>query len=302
MRTPRRASLLNLIALSVFLFLPKSIAMSAFPQSVDMLERSATFQDWKVAYSTRGEGESLVVLVHGWGADRNSWSRQLTDLNFGGRVVAIDLLGHGKSDKPEIDYTLDVLAGSALAVLDEFDAQHIVLVGHSAGVPVCRELLRRLPNRARGLVVVDGPLRSVMPDSLAKAMMQRLESPAYRDILQQMREFVKPQGELTQEQIDAVVAAAVGTPHHVLLSSQQAQLKEGYWRDDKIEVPLLAIYANNPMMSLWTEDYEAFVKALADDVDYYTWNETSHLLHLERAKEFNKLVETFAEGCIANEQ
>ncbi len=271
------------------------ITQSAPAPDGRLLEATARFRDWHIAYGLKGSGDAALVFVHGWGSDRSAWDAQLRNLQFDGRVVAVDLLGHGRSAMPEITYSVDVLADSVIAVLDDLDAKKVILVGHSAGVPVCRCVLHRAPGRVHALVAVDGPLRKVVPDALAASMLERLKSPEYRTVLQQMQTYVRPNGELTQHQIDAMMAATLRIPHRVLLSTSEAQQTDGAWTNEPLGVPLLAVYAKNPWWPFWDEGYETFVREIAPTVEYHSWEGASHLLHLERATEFNRLLTHFVE-------
>ena len=62
-------------------------------------------------YEEAGEGEPPVFLVHGWCCDHTYFAPQVEHFaERGHRVVAVDLRGHGKSDKPRQSYTMDLFA------------------------------------------------------------------------------------------------------------------------------------------------------------------------------------------------
>ena len=75
-----------------------------------------------------GDGDEVVVLVHGYGGDKSSWQFVQEPIATGGhaeeqvrRVYALDLPGHGSSDKDVGDGSLDTLASAVLGFLDELD-------------------------------------------------------------------------------------------------------------------------------------------------------------------------------------
>lgn len=91
------------------------------------------WQGHKIQYTVMGTGRPLV-LVHGFGACIGHWRKNIPVLAAGGyRVFALDLLGFGGSDKPPLDYTLDLWE----QLLKDFCAAHIqepaVFVGNSIG-------------------------------------------------------------------------------------------------------------------------------------------------------------------------
>ena len=96
-------------------------------------ERFAPYRDGRVFYLDQGLGETVLVLIHGWGADHEVWENQAPRLAEEFRVLSLDLPGHGKSDKPETDYTQDYLAEAITAVLDDAGVDRVVIAGHSMG-------------------------------------------------------------------------------------------------------------------------------------------------------------------------
>src|SRR5687768_7051777 len=79
--------------------------------------RYAMLKGNRIHYKSLGDGKPAVVLVHGWSCDLTFWKEQVPALAGRVRVVLLDLPGHGKSDKPKIEYTMDVFAKSVDAVL-----------------------------------------------------------------------------------------------------------------------------------------------------------------------------------------
>lgn len=111
-----------------------------------------------VHYKTWGNGPQDIVFVHGFGCDMNAWEAQYDAFkkNKDYRLVFIDLPGYGQSSKPHTDYTLDFFDDGIEAVLNEIGANYSVLVGHSLGTPVCRNLLLRNPMKISGMMDIDG--------------------------------------------------------------------------------------------------------------------------------------------------
>jgi pyruvate dehydrogenase E2 component (dihydrolipoamide acetyltransferase) len=81
----------------------------------------------------------VVLLIHGYGGDRNSWLFVQQPLAEQHRVYALDLPGHGTSSKDVGDGLLPVLADAVVTVLDAIGADRAHLVGHSLGGAVAVE-------------------------------------------------------------------------------------------------------------------------------------------------------------------
>lgn len=105
-----------------------------------------------IAFSDQGQGDA-IVLVHGFAAssrenwDKAGWIQMLVRANR--RVVAVDLLGHGESDKPHAPsaYSLSGFATDVLAVTEHLQLKKPDLVGFSLGARVLLHLLERRPER-----------------------------------------------------------------------------------------------------------------------------------------------------------
>ncbi len=111
----------------------------------------------RLATSIAGVGEPTLVLLHGLASTRRLFDLVIPHLAKSNRVVAYDQRGHGESEKPDDDYSLDAFARDVDEILRRHGVSRPVLVGHSFGANVA---LRHAVTRhaARGLVFVDGGL------------------------------------------------------------------------------------------------------------------------------------------------
>lgn len=243
----------------------------------------------KVHYTSRGEGNQALVFVHGWNCDATFWKGQVDALNGKIRVIAIDLPGHGESDKPQIPYTMDLHARAVDAVLRDAQIKSAVLVGHSNGTPVIRQFYRKYPEKTKALVIVDGALRPFAERAEMEKFIAPLRVSHYADYVGRLVDaMTRPMknGE-TREQIKAAMAR---TPQYVSVSEMESILGPEVWRPDKINVPTLVILAKQ---LAWSADYERFVRELVPNVDYQVWEGVSHFLMLDKPEEFNAALVAF---------
>ncbi|MFH7320299.1 alpha/beta fold hydrolase [Desulfurivibrio sp. D14AmB] len=104
----------------------------------------------------RGEGEPLLLFVHGWTCRRSYWEPQLTCFGREQAVAAVDLPGHGDSGAGRRQvWGVQSLAADLEACVGELGARRVILVGHSMGGAVALEAARRLAGVAEGVVLVD---------------------------------------------------------------------------------------------------------------------------------------------------
>ena len=111
-----------------------------------------------------------IVLIHGWTASIHWWGRVTPLLARRHRVIRVDLLGHGGSQKPNDGYSMEEQADRVATALARLDVRRALLVGHSTGGEVAVAISARHPEAVRRLVVMDTePDESyVDPDLLAK--------------------------------------------------------------------------------------------------------------------------------------
>lgn len=243
----------------------------------------------KVHYTSRGRGPEALVFVHGWNCDASFWKHQVAGFGDQMRVIAVDLPGHGQSDKPEIKYTMDLHARALDAVLRDAGIERATLVGHSNGTPVIRQFYRLFPGKTRALVIVDGALRPFAePDAMEK-FVAPMRGPGYREYIGQFVEAMlrpmKNESERTE-----IKEKMLQTPQNVAVTEMESILAPEIWRPDKINVPTLIILAKQPA---WSADYEKFVRDLVPKVDYQVWEGVSHFLMIDKPQEFNAAVSTF---------
>jgi pimeloyl-ACP methyl ester carboxylesterase len=242
----------------------------------------------KVHYTSRGEGTEALVFIHGWSCDLNFWKNQVGAFPQM-RVIAIDLPGHGESDKPEIDYTMDLHASAIDAALRDAKVERAVLVGHSNGTPVVRQFYRQFPQKTLGLVFVDGALRPFAPAAEMQKFIDPMKAPNFHEYIARLVDaMIRPmKNDAARSDIKN---AMLRTPQHVSVSEMENILPDEIWRPDKINVPALVILAKQPA---WTADYERFVRDLVPNVDYQIWEGVSHFLMIDKPQEFNAAVSAF---------
>ncbi|HSK90862.1 MAG TPA: alpha/beta hydrolase [Euzebyales bacterium] len=137
-----------------------------------------------LAFVEAGAGMPPVVLVHGL-CDGLEVMEPLAERMSGGhRTVSIDLRGHGASDAPEGDYSVEALASDVAAVCDHLAITGAITVGHSLGGAVAVQLAASRPDLAAAVVMVDGALlfREDVLDEVAP-LFDAIHSPAWREAL-----------------------------------------------------------------------------------------------------------------------
>jgi pimeloyl-ACP methyl ester carboxylesterase len=160
----------------------------------------------EISYTDQGEGDG-VVLVHGFAASvqenwvKAGWIQMLTRAKR--RVVAIDLRGHGASTKfhQPGDYSLSLLAGDVLAIVEHLQIKKPDLIGFSLGARVVLELLRQRGDRfllgvlcGVGELLIN-PREERDPEAFARAMEAASADAIDDDMARRFRLFAEAQGQ-----------------------------------------------------------------------------------------------------------
>jgi pimeloyl-ACP methyl ester carboxylesterase len=110
----------------------------------------------RLEYTEYGAGDHWVVLVHGQLMSRRVHEPLARAIAAGGfHVVTVDLLGHGRSDRPldPKEYSMSAFGEQVVALLDHLGAEQAVIGGTSMGANVSLEVADVAPGRVRGLLL-----------------------------------------------------------------------------------------------------------------------------------------------------
>jgi pimeloyl-ACP methyl ester carboxylesterase len=203
----------------------------------------------RMAFEQAGSGGSPLVFLHGFACNRSFFAAQTAHFGAGRRVVAIDFLGHGESDTPEIEYRLPRFAADVARLLERLGLGEVVVVGHSMGGAVALELAASRPELVRAVVSLDTTLISsaertnrVLPN-----MLQALGGPHY---LMAARAFASSMclpsdGPELKEYVETVMSSP---PRHVLMELTKALM---VWNGPaalaRLRRPLLYVGSQNPL-------------------------------------------------------
>jgi pimeloyl-ACP methyl ester carboxylesterase len=116
---------------------------------------------------------SPIVLIHCFTCSIEWWQKLAPLLADGHRVLSVDLLGHGGSDKPGAGYSIEDQAGAAAEALSSLGVQGAPVVGHSLGGTVATGLAEQSPQLASKVVLIDqAPDNSDVDTSLTQDLGQ----------------------------------------------------------------------------------------------------------------------------------
>jgi pimeloyl-ACP methyl ester carboxylesterase len=123
-----------------------------------------TIHGYRRAFVQAGSGPA-ILLIHGIGDSSDTWRPVVDQLARDHTVIAPDLLGHGRSEKPRADYSIAAYANGMRDLLSVLDVDRVTVVGHSLGGGVAAQFAYQFPDRCERLVLVGsgGVGRTVSP-------------------------------------------------------------------------------------------------------------------------------------------
>lgn len=128
----------------------------------EVKELTYTWREYRIYYKTAGEpkrvGDEIappLIFLHGFGASSFAWRHNLPVLAAQHKVVALDLLGSGKSDKPRVEYSPDIWVNLVNEFAQSHDYQTVTLIGNGLGGLIAAQFALKFPDKVDKLVLVD---------------------------------------------------------------------------------------------------------------------------------------------------
>jgi len=256
--------------------------------TVDNALQTAVRNGVGLAYADIGVGSPPLLFIHGWCCDRTHWREQVVAFQDRHWTVAVDLRGHGESDKPDQDYGIAGFVDDVAWLCREIGLEKPIVVGHSMGGVIGMNLARKHPELVRALVMVDSPAVP-LPDALqstADAVFAGLKSPAYVDIA---KDFVGTF--MFREDSDAELKAAIiegmaAAPQRLMWTALSDTLSPQNIVPGTIPVPTLFVRATTQISS--ADDISSRYPGVeVKDID------AAHFLQMENPEAFNDVLRQF---------
>ncbi len=137
-----------------------AIGLERSRAGLEVTSVSADDTDFSMLQGGNPDGET-ILMVHGFGADKNNWLRVAGELGDTYRIVAVDLAGHGDSSQyknnkgGDLDYLISSQARRLNSLLDTLDIDKVHYMGNSMGGAIGLQFAVSYPERLRSLVLLD---------------------------------------------------------------------------------------------------------------------------------------------------
>jgi pimeloyl-ACP methyl ester carboxylesterase len=258
-------------------------------------------------YWDEGDSESVIVLVHGINASVAFWENNIFEFAKKHRVIAVDLVGFGDTDKPSLSYDINVLAQFLKSFLDALKIKKCCLAGHSLGGAVCVQFTLSFPSVVEKLVLVSSvgfdrklplPLRLLTLPTVGKALVRLTK----KVVAKAIRLYTYNKACISDEFIENIrrINQLPGA-QHTLISLLQNNANFGGIRKrvlnpimqqlEKLTIPVLIIWGREDKLLSVKGAYKAV--QLIPGAELYIFAKCGHIPQMEHTDKFNQLVEEF---------
>jgi pimeloyl-ACP methyl ester carboxylesterase len=262
---------------------------------------TAKVDDINIYYEIHGKGEPLV-LIYGYAADSGLWFRQIPILSKKYRVIAFDNRGAGRSDKPDIPYTMAMMAGDIAGLLDTIgiDAAHIF--GISMGGMIAQHFALNYPQRVISLILgctFCGGVHSIQtkPESMAALFdFERFKKMTPEEFVRQLipflfsQEFIAKNPDIVEKRV--AKSLEYPTPLHGFTRQAMAMMgHDTYELLPEIKLPTLVIAGDNDRLIPF--ENSRILASRIPKAELVIIKGAGHEFFIEDAEEANKIILSF---------
>ena len=269
-------------------------AFASFAQTAPQ-EKTVTVFGAKIRYLEAGDtAKPTVILLHGLGAQAESWQLTIPALAANYHVIAPDQIGFGKSDKPFLKYRVATFADFLDKFMAELKIEKAHLVGNSMGGWVAGLMAVKYPNRVEKIVLADAA--GILPENINTDAIYQLNNSTRDEIRANLKLiFATPAFQNNEALVDQFMTQRVVTNDGYTINSliESIKRKEDFLNDrlGEIKKPTLIIWGKQDGL-LPVSDAEIFKKGIADS-QLVIFDNCGHVPQFEKALDFNKTVLEF---------
>ncbi|MBR4435987.1 MAG: alpha/beta fold hydrolase [Clostridia bacterium] len=274
--------------------------------SIHVIE--AKYETARMHYLESGKGEP-IILVHTAGQSLYTFRNIFYKLSMNYRVIALDLVGHGYSDRPDFfDYSIGCHAESIVGFMNELGIESAHILGFSMGAGFALELARRHPERVgRVVAICPGGVTGNMPlmvRMVESGLFGGIASKLYKvkNIEKMLNECVFDHTVIGPADIDQYYRPASDSRGRWAIRRTVAGFDESALIDSlgDIETPVLIVWGEEDKWHPF-EDANIYRAGLVNSAVSYVRN-AGHLLHEEKPDKLFDLVRAFIPAGYGNDE
>lgn len=279
-------------------------------------DKFITLRGLKFHYREFSKRGTPLIFLHGLASQSHMFDRVAPLLAENFRVIAFDQRGHGESAKPKGGYDFQNVAHDLLALLDALNMRRALVAGHSWGGNVALYFAAHYPERARGLILIDGGFLDIQanPEMTWERTEKELAPPnligtPVSDFKQMLKQYAGKLWKPFVEEIilqnfeiqkDDTLRPRLSYANHMrILRALWEQRPADYY--PLVRCPTLILPAANKHAEdhAWSERRRALVELAARGIEKnrVVWfHDTVHDIPLQRPRKLANVILQFAKG------
>lgn len=269
------------------------LTFAAFAQAP--AEKNVTVFGAKIRYLEAGDAtKPKVILLHGLGAQAESWALTIPALAANYHVIAPDQVGFGKSDKPLLKYRVATYADFLDKFMSELKIEKTHLVGNSMGGWVATLFAVKYPHKVGKIVLADSA--GIVPANVDISRIYQLNNSTRDEIRANLKLiFANPLLQNNEALVDQFFTQRVIANDGYTINSiiESIKRKEDFLNDElgKVQKPTLIIWGKQDGL-LPVSDANTFNKGIKGS-ELVIFDNCGHVPQFEKAQDFNKTVLEF---------
>ena len=242
-------------------------------------------------------GEPVLFFIHGSFINKDYWQKQLYHFASHFRVIAIDLVGHGKSTTNRENITIDQYGNDILAIINQLGLKNVILIGHSIGGDIMLAANEKNDKNIIGLIGVDyfENVGSQLPDNAINQIMTDLRN----NFINTNVAYAK--NVLLTEKTDQIITERVVQDFRSISPRVAIPMNDDFFHFPKKEEALLKKL--DKKLYLVNSDYQptnemSLKKVLKDNYELKIIKGTCHFPMIENPGELNTAIEGFVQEML----
>lgn len=248
-----------------------------------------------------GEGEPLILL-HGTGGHIETYAKNIKGLSEKFRVIVVDMLGHGYTDKPDKSYGIDAYSDHLLDLLKAMNIEEAYISGESLGGWVAAWFAAHHPGYTTALVLTTPGNVNSNPKIMAglkASTVKAVEEASYENVKTRLEWLMYDKSVVTDELIrnryQIYTQPSYQKAVHNIVYLQDVEPRKKYIWDPswcrKIDVPTLLLWTDHDPTASVEQAYP--IKDMIPGSELVVIKDAGHWPQWEQVKEFNKELTNF---------
>ncbi|MCK4828952.1 alpha/beta fold hydrolase [bacterium] len=261
-------------------------------------------------YWDEGEGQVPIILIHGLGGFVESWMGNIEALAKKHRVIAVDLVGFGRSEKPPVAYSIPYLSEFIRDFMATLRIERAVFVGNSMGGAIALQIALTFSEMVDRLVLVAsaglGKEASFSLRILSLPLIgEILSRPSYFMATQTLKSLFLDPVFITEEFVELTYEiSSLPGAQEAFLAADRSMFNLWGAKEEFIDPIMSNLHKiNMATLIIWGDqdnllpiNHAHFAVEKLPNAEIYVFGSCGHCPQIERAGEFNDLVLKFLDG------